>query len=123
MGEPGIDHPRLGYHTEIVDGELAERPAAIAVGSRADLKDDGLAALARERAEVVVHVVNELEVNERLRGRRDAPVLFVSADMLWTQHIAGVPVHRDDRAQRPPVLPIYAEQRRGRARVIPTRPP
>ena len=80
MREPVVDHPCLGFHTEIVDGELAERPAPIAIGARSDLEDECLAAFSWERAEVVVHVVDELEIDERFGRRRHPPPLLIGAD-------------------------------------------
>ena len=121
MGEPVVDHPRLGLDAEVVGGELAERPAAIAVRSRSDLKDERLTALLGKRAEVVVHVVDELEVDECLGGRRYAPLLLVRAHAFRTQHVARVAVDRDHRVQGPAVLPIETEEGRGGAGVVPSR--
>src|SRR5438270_12607491 len=73
LGEPTVDHSRLRLDTQVVDGELAECPAPVEIGPAADLEDQGLPALARERAEVVVQVVDEFEVHERLGGRTRSP--------------------------------------------------
>ena len=120
MGEPVVDHSGLGIHAEIVDRELAERPAPVAEGARSDLENERLAPFSWERAEVVVHVLDELEVDEGLSRWRHPPLLLVRADVVGTQHVARVPVHRDDRIERASVLPVEAEHRRRSARVVPS---
>src|SRR5207245_7109849 len=116
-----IDHPRLGFHAQILDRELPERPLTLAIGTRADLEDKGLAAFAWEGAEVIVHVMDELEVDEGLGRRRHPPPLLIRADVIGTQHLAVVSIHRDDRIERESVLAVEAEDRRRGPRVVPAR--
>src|SRR5690349_7011319 len=58
--EPLVDHARLRLEAEVVHRELPEAPRAVAVRATPDLEDERLAALARERAEVISEVLEEL---------------------------------------------------------------
>src|SRR2546428_2611517 len=75
--EPLVDHPALRVHAQVVDRELLEGPTARAIGPASDLENQGLTALPRERAKVVVEIVHELEIHEGLSGRRDPPALLI----------------------------------------------
>src|SRR5687767_9528757 len=81
--EPVVDHLRLRGEGQLVDGELTEAPLAALVGPAADLEDHRLTALARERREVVVEVLQELEVDERLDLRGMPPHLRAGDHPLW----------------------------------------
>src|SRR6266849_3927508 len=73
--EPGVDHPRLCREREVVDRELLEAPSRALVGAAADLKDQRLTALTRERREIVVQIRQKLEVDEHLDRRALPPYL------------------------------------------------
>jgi len=95
--EPGVDHPPFRGERELIGRELFEPPRAIFVGAGADLEDQRLAALARERGEVVVKVRHELEVDEHLDRRLLSPHLRRSDHPRGQHALATGPVHGEHR--------------------------
>src|SRR5688500_22589 len=87
--EPVVNHLSLRRERKLVDGELPEAPLAALERSAADLEDHRLTALARERREVVVEVLQELEVDERLDLRGLPPHLRARDHPLWPNRLSA----------------------------------
>jgi len=100
VGEPRVDHVGLGPGGERSRGELRELPDAAGVAAAADLEDERLAALAGERGEVVVQVVDRLEIDVELHRRDHPPPLGIGLDVRGSHGRSGLAVDRDQRVEQ-----------------------